>query len=65
MNNAKEPFVIEITNGQKFVDGLRQLQKDFAGEADRLGLKTEDDVVQMIKELRKETRNEKQIANNA
>ena len=36
---------------------MRQLQKDFAGEADRLGLKTEDDVVQMIKDSRKEKRN--------
>ena len=32
---------------------LEKIQKAFAGEAERLGLKTEDDVVEMIKNFRK------------
>ena len=33
---------------------LKNAQKAFEGEAARLGIKNEDDVVQMIKELRRE-----------
>lgn len=33
---------------------LREAQKSFEGEAERLGLKSEDDVVDMIKEIRAE-----------
>ncbi len=33
---------------------IDELRKSFDGEAERLGLKTEDDVVKMIKEFRKE-----------
>ncbi|MCL2639199.1 MAG: AbrB/MazE/SpoVT family DNA-binding domain-containing protein [Oscillospiraceae bacterium] len=33
---------------------FREAQAAFAGEAERLGLKDEDDVVNMIKEFRKE-----------
>ncbi|MBR1884668.1 MAG: AbrB/MazE/SpoVT family DNA-binding domain-containing protein [Clostridia bacterium] len=32
---------------------LEKIQKAFEGEAERMGLNTEDDVVQMIKEVRK------------
>ncbi len=32
---------------------LEKIQNAFEGEAERLGLKTEDDVVEMIKEFRK------------
>lgn len=32
---------------------LEKIQKEFEGEAERLGLKTEEDVVKMIKEFRK------------
>lgn len=32
---------------------LEKIQKAFEGEAERLGLETEDDVVEMIKEFRK------------
>ena len=32
---------------------LEKIQKSFEGEAERLNLKTEDDVVKMIKEFRK------------
>lgn len=37
------------------MDALHEAQKAFAGEADRLGLKNDDDVMMMIKELRKES----------
>jgi len=33
---------------------LKDVQDAFRGEADRLGLKTEEDVVAMVKEVRKE-----------
>lgn len=32
---------------------LEKIQKAFDGEAERLGLETEDDIVEMIKEFRK------------
>lgn len=34
------------------MDALREAQRAFAGEADRLGLKNDDDVMAMIKEIR-------------
>ena len=37
---------------------LEKIQDEFEGEAERLGLKTEEDVVKMIKEFRKEKRKE-------
>ena len=36
------------------MDALREAQMEFAGEADRVGLRDDEDVVNMIKELRKE-----------
>lgn len=33
---------------------LEKIQNEFEGEAERLGLETEEDVVKMIKEFRKE-----------
>jgi len=36
------------------MEAFREAQAAFAGEAERVGLKDEDDVVKMIKELRKE-----------
>lgn len=33
---------------------LREVQDAFAGEAERLGLKTEDDVAELVKQFRKE-----------
>lgn len=36
------------------MEALREAQQAFVGEADRIGLKTEDDVMAMIKELREE-----------
>lgn len=37
------------------MDALKEAQRAFAGEADRVGLKNDDDVMAMIKELRKES----------
>ena len=37
------------------IDALLEAQKAFAGEADKLGLKNDDDVMAMIKELREES----------
>ena len=37
------------------IDALREAQRAFAGEAERLGLKDDDDVMTMIKELREES----------
>jgi len=36
------------------VQALIEAQADFAGVADRLGIKTEQDVVDMVKEVRRE-----------
>ncbi len=36
------------------MEALREAQAAFAGETERLGLETEEDVVVMVKELRKE-----------
>ena len=38
---------------------LEKIQKAFAGEAERLGLKTEQDVVDLVKEIRKEMNRER------
>ena len=37
------------------MDALREAQRAFAGEAERLGLKNDDDVMDMIKEFREES----------
>lgn len=42
---------------------LKEVQEAFKGEAERLGLKTEQDVVEMVKEVRKEMWEERH-ANN-
>lgn len=42
---------------------IENAQKAFEGEAEKLGLKTEEDVVKLVKEVRKEMW-EKQNANN-
>ena len=36
------------------MEALREAQEAFSGEAERLGLETEEDVMVMVKELRKE-----------
>ena len=37
------------------MNALREAQMAFKGEAERVGLKNEDDVVKMVKELREES----------
>jgi AbrB family looped-hinge helix DNA binding protein len=44
---------------------LRDAQDAMRGEAERLGLKDEQDVVGMIKEVRREKRGETTLADNA
>jgi len=39
---------------------LQKVQDYFEGEAERLGLETEEDVVDLVKEVRKEMQEEKQ-----
>ena len=56
-------------NGRYYVENaalvaINRMQEAFKGEAERLGLKNEDDVVEMIKEIRRE-RWEKNHADNA
>ena len=54
---------IESENGYMLVNPLEfaieNARKAFEGEAERLGLKTVDDVVALIKEVRNEIREEK------
>jgi len=51
--------VLFVEDGEKVIminatmEAFREAQAAFAGEAERVGLKDEDDVVKMIKELRK------------
>ena len=44
------------------VQALIEVQADFAGMADRLGIKTEQDVVDMVKEVRRERAAERATA---
>ena len=37
------------------MDALREAQNEFFGEAERVGLKDDDDIMKMIKELREES----------
>ena len=37
------------------MDAFREAQRAFSGEAERVGLKNDDDVMAMIKELREES----------
>jgi len=42
---------------------LKNAQDSFVGEAERLGLKTEQDVVDLVKEVRREVQEEKNASN--
>jgi len=49
-------------NGRIIVENAAKLafmrvQEDFAGEAERLGLETDEDVVAMVKEVRRQVKN--------
>lgn len=43
---------------------LKEVQEAFKGEAERLGLKTEQDVVEIVKEVRKEMWEERHANND-
>ena len=52
--------VLFIESGRIYImnssmDALREAQQEFAGEAERLGLKNDEDVMDMIKEFREES----------
>lgn len=47
------------------VEAFEQMHKAFAGEAERLGLQNEQDVVDLVKQLRAERRKEAENANHA
>ena len=49
---VEEDGRVILENAVKFA--FRRAREDFAGEAERLGLKTDEDVVAMIKKLRQE-----------
>ena len=59
---------IESKNGYTLINPLmlaiENAQKAFKGEAERLGLKTEEDVVKLVKEVRKEMWEEEQDADS-
>ena len=43
---------------------MKMLQKELEGEAEKLGLKTEDDIVALCKEIRKELGEKRRNANS-
>ena len=56
-------------NGRVIVENaamvaLKKAQDAFAGEAERLGIKTEQDVVNLVKEVRKQVWEEKNARND-
>ena len=53
-NGDKVLFVEEAGRIYMIMDAFREAQMEFAGEADRVGLRDDEDIVNMIKELRKE-----------
>jgi AbrB family looped-hinge helix DNA binding protein len=51
-------------NGRYYVENaalvaINRIQESFAGEAERVGLKTEDDVLDMVKKVRHERKGER------
>jgi len=58
LKNGDKLLFVERPEGVLMVNStmmaLEKIGKAFEGEAERLGLETEDDVVAMIKEIRKE-----------
>ncbi len=47
------------------IEAFEQMQRVFAGEAERLGLKTEQDVVDLVRQVRAERRGESADADHA
>ena len=54
----------KIIMGNSFMIALREVQEAFSGEAEKAGLNSEQDVVDLVKQIRKEMWEEKN-ANNA
>ncbi len=63
--------VVFIQDGDKVmmanatIEAFTQMQRAFAGEAERLGLKDEQDVVELVKQVRAERRREIADADHA
>lgn len=56
-NGDRITFIVDgntVTIANSAVFAMQQLQKEMAGVAELMGLKTEDDVVALIKEIRSE-----------
>ena len=56
-NGDRITFVVnglEVKIANSAVYAMQELQKAMAGEAERVGLKSEDDVIALIKEIRAE-----------
>ncbi len=51
---------MDLAKANSSMDALRKVQDAFLGEGEKLGLKTEEDVVHLIKEVRRETYEERQ-----
>lgn len=49
-----ENDIIKLKEDIQKIISIEKIQEEFEGEAERLGLKTEEDVVKLIKEYRKE-----------
>ena len=57
-NGDKVLFIEEsgrVSMMNSSMDAFREAQRAFAGEAERVGIKDDDDVMAMIKELREES----------
>ena len=64
-----DKIVFMEENGRVIVENaamivLKNAQRDFEGEAERLGLKDENDVVDMVKEVRREVWEERHARND-
>jgi antitoxin PrlF len=55
IKNGDKILFVEESGRIYMMDALLEAQKAFAGEAERLGLKDDDDVMAMIKEIREES----------
>jgi hypothetical protein len=54
----------ELSALERMKNALEDVQTAFAGEAERLGLKTEQDVVDLVKEVRREIWEENHARND-
>ena len=65
LKEGDKVIFFEDENGYRIMNAsliaLQKVQKAFEGEAERLGLNDEEDVVAMIKEVRRDRRQEKAL----